>query len=202
MVKEGLSLVDIATTVLLEAKEPMNLYDLFKEVIKRKEIKVDDTASLLTGFYADLTVSAKFVYTGENMWDLKSNQKIELWEKDGSFFKEYTKIDIPDEYLEDEKPKAKTKAKPKAKAKAKAKVVEPVVEEAPVAEVVVEPVVSEETPVAEVQTEEKVKPAVDPVKAYEEAAADEFEEELFEDFDEEKYNEYMDTYEDQYDKKK
>ena len=93
MVKEGLSLVDIAAQILLEAREPINLYDLFKEVIKRKEITVKDTSILLTGFYADLTVSAKFVYTGENKWDLKANQKIELWEKDGSFFKEYTEID-------------------------------------------------------------------------------------------------------------
>lgn len=197
MLNEGLSLVDIAATVLLEAKEPINLYDLFKEVIKRKEIKVDDSASLLTRFYADLTVSAKFVYTGENMWDLKSNQKIELWEKDGSFFKEYTKIDIPEEYLEPEKAKPEKAKKTKAKAKAKVKVVEPVVvEEVPV----VEPVVVEEAPVVEAKPEKVVTPELDPVKVYEETAADEFEEELFDDFDEEKYNEYMDTYEDQYDK--
>ena len=201
MVKEGLSLVDIATAVLLEAREPMNLYDLFKEVIKRKEIKVKDTGSLLTGFYADLTVSAKFVYTGENMWDLKANQKIELWEKDGSFFKEYTEIELPDEYKEDEKPKpAKVR---KTKAKVKPKVEEPVVVETPVVEPKVEeaPVV-EETPVVEVKPEAKTEAAVDPVKDTTETGSEEFEEELFDDFDEEKYNEYMDTYEDQYDKKK
>lgn len=200
MVKEGLSLVDIATAVLLDAKEPMNLYDLFTEVIKRKEIEVADTTDLLTNFYGDLTVSAKFVYTGENMWDLKSNQKIELWEKDGSFYKEYTKIDLPEEYLEEEKPKA-PKAKPVAKVEPKPEKKEPVI-------VKVEPVVVEEVAVvaeeAVVETDKTTKPAetpvVDAVAEYEETASEEFEEELFDDFDEEKYNEYMDTYEDQYDK--
>jgi DNA-directed RNA polymerase subunit delta len=195
MLKEGLSLVDIASIVLLEVKEPMNLYDLFETVIKRKEIKVGDTTDLLTSFYADLTVSAKFVYTGENMWDLKSNQKIELWEKDGSFFKEYTEIDIPEEYLEEEKPKpVKAKAKPVKVAPT------PVVEEKPVVEV--EPVVEEEpvVEVAPVVVKPKASDVVDAVKEYEEATAEEFDEELFDDFDEEKYNEYMDTYEDQYDK--
>jgi len=193
MLKEGLSLVDIASQVLLEAREPINLYDLFKEVIKRKEIIVKDNGNLLAGFYADLTVSAKFVYTGENMWDLKSNQKIELWEKDGSFFKEYTKIDIPAEYLEEEKPKAVKVVKPKATPKVdepeaiEVPVVEPEVKEAPVVE-------AKEVPVV------KAEPTVAPVKDATEDSGDEFEEELFDDFDEEKYNEYMDTYEDQYDK--
>ena len=194
MVKEGLSLVDIASAVLLETKEPMNLYDLFTEVIKRKEIEVEDITDLLTGFYADLTVSAKFVYTGENMWDLKSNQKIELWEKDGSFFKEYTKIDLPEEYLEEEKPKPAKVVKPvveKVEEPVVEPVAEPVIEEAPV----VEPTV-EETPVVEAATET---PEVDPVQEYEEYVGEEFDEELFDDFDEDKYNEYMDTYEDQYD---
>jgi DNA-directed RNA polymerase subunit delta len=193
MLKEGLSLVDIASIVLLETKEPMNLYDLFETVIKRKEIQVGDTTDLLTSFYADLTVSAKFVYTGENMWDLKSNQKIELWEKDGSFFKEYTEIDIPEEYLEEDKPKP-------VKAKAKPVKATPVVEEETVVEVA--PVVEEEivAKVAPVVEKPKASEVVDAVKEYEEATSEEFDEELFDDFDEEKYNEYMDTYEDQYDK--
>lgn len=189
MVKEGLSLVDIASIILEETKEPINLYDLFDEVLKRKEIEVEDKAEVLALFYADLTISAKFVYTGENKWDLKSNQKIELWEKDGSYFKEYNEVEIPEEYLE--KPKPKTTAKPAVKVP-KVEKEEPVKEETPVVE---------EAPVVEETTVAKETPVVDPAVAqYEEQAAEEFEEDLFEDdFDEEKYNEYMDTYEDQYD---
>ena len=189
MVKEGLSLVDIASAVLLETREPMNLYDLFTEVVKRKEIEVEDTADLLTSFYADLTVSAKFVYTGENMWDLKANQKIELWEKDGSFFKEYTKIDLPEEYLEEEKPKA-PKVKPVVTVEET-----PVVEAAPVVE---EPK-EEKTKPVKVEPKVEETPVVDAVQEYEEYAGEDFDDDLFDDFDEDKYNEYMDTYEDQYD---
>jgi DNA-directed RNA polymerase subunit delta len=190
MVKEGMSLVDIASIILTEKKEPINLYDLFDEVLKRKNIEVEDKAVLLSRFYADLTVSAKFVYTGENMWDLKVNQKIELWEKDGSFFKEYTKIDIPAEYLEEPTPKPERKAK----------VVEVVEEE--VVEAVVEEIIEEVVKAPKKEEAIKKDETVVPVAAeYDEFATDEFEEELFEDddFDEEKYNEYMDNYEDQYD---
>ncbi len=181
MVKEGLSLVDIAVIVLKEVKEQMKLNDLFDAVIKRKELKVEDRADLMSRFYTDLTISAKFVYTGDNMWDLKANQKIELWEKDGSFFKEYKEVEIPEEYLEPPKPKVTKKP-----------VTKTVVKE--------EPVVEEVVAVEEVTVEDKVEPVLEPVVATE-PVVEEFEEELFEDeFDEDKYNEYMDKYEDQYEK--
>lgn len=196
MTNEGLSLVDVAEIILTEAKEPINIYDIFDTVCTKKGIPAEAKPDLISQFYSDITVSAKFVYVGENTWDLKTNQKIELWEKDGSFYKEYTEVEVPEEYLE--KP-AKKAAKKAAKKEAKVEAVElEVVESAPVVEEVVEPVVAEETPAVE------VKAAVTPVEgetkvvATEDGEVEEFEEELFDDFDEEKYNEYMDTYEDQY----
>lgn len=189
MTKEGLSLVDLAEIILKEAKEPLSIYDIFDKAAEMKEIPEEFRNEKLTQFYADMTVSAKFVYTGENMWDIKENQKIELWEKDGSFFKEYTEVIVPEEYLQEEKKAPVVEAKPVVKE-------EPKVEEVVEAKPVETPEVKEE-----VKVEETVTPVVEQPKTeenQEEYINDEFDEDLFDDFDEDKYNEYMDTYEDQY----
>ena len=206
------SLIVSAIRVLGEKKEPIEFYTLFTLLCDEKEYSKKERAELITRFYSDITTSAKFVYTGDNHWDLKERQKTELWEKDGSYFKEYTEIkasDYTDSNLEEPAPKPK-----KVRAK-KAKKVKKVVEEPKVEEVIVEPVVE---PVIEVTKEEVIEKVAKVAKEakeanqvvkekiagedgfveYEEDVAEEYED----DFDEDKYNEYMDTYEDKYDNKK
>ena len=206
------SLIVSAIRVLGEKKEPMEFYELFKFLCDEKGYTKSQRDGLITRFYSDITTSAKFVYTGDNNWDLKEHQKTELWEKDGSYFKEYTEIkasDYTDSNLEEPAPKPKKKRARKATKKAVPKVKEVKVEEAKVEEVKVEePVVvvtKEEVieKVAEVAKEaaKVVKEKIageDGFVEYEEDVAEEYED----DFDEDKYNEYMDTYEDQYDDKK
>ncbi len=209
------SLIVSAIRVLEDKKEPIEFYTLFTMLCDEKGYSKNERAELITRFYSDITTSAKFVYTGDNNWDLKEHQKTELWEKDGSYFKEYTEIKASDYTANNlvmpaPKPK-KVRAKKKTVKKAKAKVVEPKVEEV-VVEVVKEEVVKEVVVevtkeevieiVAQVAkiTEEVVKQKIageDGFVEYDEDVADDFED----DFDEEKYNEYMDTYEDKYDKK-
>ena len=199
-----MSLIVVAERIVFEKKEAINIYDLFDLVATEKGLSNPEKAAYISQFYSDLTTSAKFSYVGENKWDLKENQKIELWEKDGSFYNEYTEVDFVDDEAPVKKPKKlrKTKAKAKAKAKPKAKpVVEEVVEVVAevVAEPVVEPVVEKVVePVVEAVPEKTADPVVDVVETETEVP----EEEVFEDFDEDKYNEYMDTYEDRYDEKK
>ena len=180
--KHEFSLIEAAVTELENNKMPCNVYELFDKVAAKKEMSEEEKGEAITKFYADLTTSAKFLYVGNNEWNLKSNEKIELWEKDGSFYKEYTVVELPEDFKEDPKP---------AKAPKKAKVVKEqvvkVVEPKPEPEVIV--------------VEEPVKPVVEPV-AVVAPKTEGTEEEVFEEyegFDEEKYNEYMDTYEDQYD---
>lgn len=201
------SLIVSAIRVLGEKKEPMEFYTLFKVLCDEKNYKSDERAKLITRFYSDITTSAKFVYTGDNHWDLKERQKTELWEKDGSYFKEYTEIkasDYTDSNLEEPAPKPKKVRAKKATKKAAKKVKEEVVVEPVIEEVVVE-VTKEEVieKVAKVAKEsvEVVKQKIageDGFVEYEEDVAEEYED----DFDEDKYNEYMDTYEDKYDTKK
>lgn len=183
MSREGLSFVDIAELILKESRQPESVYDLFDKVCVEKQVGEEEKLDLIAQFYADITTSAKFVYVGENTWDLKENQKIDLWEKDGSYYKEYNEVEIPEEYKEKPKP-----------AVVKEKVEEPVVEE--VKEVVAEPVVEE--PIVVEEEKEEQKPLDMEVVPDSNEEDDEFDDELFDDFDEDKYNEYMDTYEDQY----
>ncbi len=190
------SLIDSAERITRKKKTPMDLYELFDIVCAEKDYPEKTKKALITQFYTDLITSAKFVYTGDNTWDLKEYQKTDLREKDGSYYKEYTIV------KEVEETKKATKVKVKKKAKAK---VEPVVEEIKVKEVIptvteteVKETVKETVKVEEVTTVETPKSVEeDQVKEYEEEVFEEFEDE----FDEEKYNEYMDTYEDKYDEK-
>jgi DNA-directed RNA polymerase subunit delta len=193
--QKEISLIDAAVSVLEIEKKPFDLYQLFDVVTAEQKLSDEVKADILTKFYTDLTTSAKFVYVGDNKWDLKANQKIELWEKDGSFYKEYTVVVLPEDYKETPKAVAKPAKKQAKKAPVVIEdvaepVVEPVVEEV-IEEVVAKPAAKEKDLFAE--TPETKDPAV--VETYEEEIFEEYE-----DFDEDKYNEYMDTYEDQYDK--
>jgi DNA-directed RNA polymerase subunit delta len=176
------SLIEAATIILQNEKHPVNLYDLFDRVSADAGLTEEEKQEAITKFYTDLTVSAKFVYIGNNEFNLKSNEKIELWEKDGSFYKEYSVVEIPEEYKE--------KPKPKVKAEPKEEVI--VVEE--------EQQIAKPVEVIEQAEEVEASPVLEPVTS-DEDSTDEYEEDVFEEydeFDEEKYNEYMDTYEDQY----
>ena len=188
--QKEMSFMDAAVSILQKDKKPFDLYQLFDRIALDLNIEEDQKQNLVTKFYTDLTTSAKFVYVGDNKWNLKANEKIELWEKDGSFYKEYTVVELPDEYKQELYPPVK---KQKPVAKPVVKVEEPVEVVEIVQEVVVEkPVIKVEEPVV-------IPAAVKPVVT-EGEETDEYEEvfEEYEDFDEEKYNEYMDTYEDQY----
>lgn len=196
---QELSLMDIATVIMSKEKRSFELYDLYDRVCEALNLSQAEQQKHLTKFYTDLTTSAKFIYVGDNHWNLKANERIELWEKDGSFYKEYTVVELPEEYKVDPYAQTKKPKPPTVTVKA-----EPIVVEAPVVEEVIE-----EPVVVEVVEELKpiVEPVVEPVETDETTTFDfeeetEFEEEEvfdeYDDFDEEKYNEYMDTYEDQY----
>jgi DNA-directed RNA polymerase subunit delta len=189
------SLIDLAALVLAEEKRPYDIYELYQIVTKKAGLSEEEKDLYLNKFYTDLTLSAKFIYVGENQWNLKANEKVELWEKDGSFYKEYNTVELPEEYKT-----APYETKKKPKAVKQEEQVEPVVEP-------VEPTVHPKEEVVEEVKEPTVEPVVEPVESVEEKIQqetlfdDEFEEDFddYDDFDEEKYNEYMDTYEDQYD---
>lgn len=185
------ALIDAATRILKEKKEPLEFYELFNIVCAEKDYSDDTKLKVVTQFYTDISTSAKFVYTGDNTWDLKEHQKTDLWEKDGSFYKEYTEI-VESDYAD-----------------LKTAVIEPEAEPVLLKAEKVEKIEKEVTPEKEEKVDkidhakiekvfaERSEPGVvrdEDYVDYDEVIEDEEDE----DFDEEKYNEYMDTYEDQY----
>lgn len=208
------SLINIAELILSEKKQPVDLYDLFDLVIDRRGDSLDDLTELLNAFYADITSSAKFIYMGKNTWDLKKHQKIELWEKDGSYYDEYTEVEDPElderiakqealekahqEMLEQRKVDEEKALERKEALEAEEALKENETTEVEVLDDVVLEALDEEFEEEVVETEEEE--TKETKASTKEGAETEETDEEYDEFDEEKYNEYMDTYEDEYDK--
>lgn len=92
---ETLAMVDVAEHLLKENKEPMEIQTLFKEIAEIKKISLDDVDKL-TQLYMDITQSGKFVYCGDEKWNLKIGN-LHLWDDDGSSF-----IEVEEEVEEEE----------------------------------------------------------------------------------------------------
>lgn len=194
------SLVNLAEKILKDAQEPIDLYELFEKAATSKGLSETD-ASMVNRFYSELVSSAKFVYTGENTWDLKNHQKIELWDKDGSYYNEYK--EVHDEALDEKILKEQEAEKAhqamlerRLKAEEEAEKAAEVAQQEAEAQVVAE----EETPEEPVETlsETEVVDEVEPTlhEDFGEIEEDDLEED---DLDEEEYEKYMDQYEDMYD---
>lgn len=101
-----LAMVDVAEHILKENNEPMEIQALFKAVAEIKEISIDNVDKL-TQLYMDITQSGRFVYAGDDKWDLKIGN-LHLWDDDGSSFitvdleEEQDELDFLDFIIEDE----------------------------------------------------------------------------------------------------
>ena len=80
-----MSLLEVALKIMEEKGGVVNIYDLINEVLSLKGLEDPDNA-LATQLYVDITTSSKFVYMGEDNWDLKSRQSLDQFDKDGASF--------------------------------------------------------------------------------------------------------------------
>lgn len=94
-----MSLLEVAVLLIGKKKGPQSIYNIIKEVLEIKGLE-DEDGSIATKLYLDITTSSKFVYMGEDSWDLKSRQSLDEYDKDGSAFN--SKEDLED--LEDLEP--------------------------------------------------------------------------------------------------
>lgn len=78
------SMIDLAENILRNSAGPLTIKHIMDEVAKIKELEEGDYDNLIQ-LYLDITMSAKFVYVGEESWDLKERSP-EFWEKDGFAF--------------------------------------------------------------------------------------------------------------------
>jgi DNA-directed RNA polymerase subunit delta len=172
-----LSMLEVAEYLLKNNKKPMTIQELIKQVADIKGVSLEDY-DRLTQLYMDITQSAKFVYCGDDQWDLKE-RNLELWDKDGYAF---VHADDVEEDVEED-------------LDFKEFVLEDEEEEIEEDEEEIEEEIDEES------KEEKAYIDIDlPIKSTDEDDGDDDIEIEFDDdnYDEDDYNEIMDDYEDLY----
>jgi DNA-directed RNA polymerase subunit delta len=99
-----MSLMEAAEKMLLQNKQPMSFLELFQAICDAKEVSAEIKNEIISQVYADFITSAKFVYVGDDLWDLKSRQSIDLWDKDGAFYQEFPDLEeeVEEEELEED----------------------------------------------------------------------------------------------------
>jgi DNA-directed RNA polymerase subunit delta len=171
---KNLSLMEAAEQILSQNKNPMTFLELFKSLSEAKEMTDEEKSAIISQFYADFIVSAKFIYMGDDLWDLKYRQSIDLWDKDGAYYQEFP--DFEEEEAEEEEAEFESSEEEEGE------------EEEEESEETFDEEEEEEYDEDESTDEEDEFDKVeDDVPAEEDA------------FDDDKYNEYMDDYEDMYD---
>ena len=92
------SMVEIAEE-FIRINGKQNIYTLIESVANIKGISFENT-DRLTQLYIEMTLSANFVYCGNDEWDLKENN-LEMWDKDGSYFnrQDYEEEDEDDDNI-------------------------------------------------------------------------------------------------------
>ncbi|MDE5855526.1 MAG: DNA-directed RNA polymerase subunit delta, partial [Anaeroplasmataceae bacterium] len=95
-----MSLLEVAIYLMEQKKAQQNIRALIREVLEIKGLD-DADGKLATQLYIDITTSSKFVYMGNEEWDLKCRQSLDEYDKDGSAFN-VKGADLDDEPLEDE----------------------------------------------------------------------------------------------------
>ena len=91
---EQMSLLEVAVKIMEQKGGICNIKDLIKEVLEAKGIDASDP-TFTSQLYVDITTSSKFVFMGDENWDLKSRQSLDEFNKDGSAFN--SKEDYVDE---------------------------------------------------------------------------------------------------------
>lgn len=103
-----MSLLEAAIKFMEGTEGPQNINKIVEEALTLKGIDKEDKDSKAL-LYVDITTSAKFVYLGDENWDLKSRQSLDEWDKDGSAFNtadledDDDDIDVDDYSLDDDK---------------------------------------------------------------------------------------------------
>ena len=176
-----MAMIDVAEHLLKENKEPMGIQELVQKIRGIKDMPADDI-DRLTQLYMDITQSAKFVYCGEDKWDLKE-RNLELWDKDG-----YAFVTLDDEEDDEEEDLDFTEF-----------ILEDVEEEkAKVSDEDDEEEVKDEEEEKELKEEKKYIEVELPIKSTDDDDGDD-DVDISSDYDEDDYNEIMDDYEDMYD---
>ncbi len=110
--KKTMSIMELAYLTLQEQEKAMTFIEIYDKICEIKEISDEEKAENISQVYADFITSAKFIYVGDDEWDIKGRRAIDLWDKDGAYYDEYPDYEEelslydedkePDEYTIDE----------------------------------------------------------------------------------------------------
>ena len=95
-----MSLLEVAVKLMEQKRGVQNIRNLIKEVLEMKGLN-DEDGEYATQLYMDITTSSKFVYMGNDEWDLKIRQSLDEFDKDGSAFNSKDDEVEEDEVVED-----------------------------------------------------------------------------------------------------
>ncbi|MCR5462306.1 MAG: DNA-directed RNA polymerase subunit delta [bacterium] len=75
------SMLEEAIELMKASSEPQNIYKLIDDVMT--SLGLGDDANLKAQLYIDITTCADFVFLGgeDDLWDLKTRQPLEAWDK-------------------------------------------------------------------------------------------------------------------------
>ena len=79
-------MLETAIGVMKRKRSPQPFIKIYEEVVEELGFSTAQKEHNIARFYSDLSLSAFFVYTGDNNWDLKERQPTDMWDKDASFF--------------------------------------------------------------------------------------------------------------------
>jgi DNA-directed RNA polymerase subunit delta len=79
-------MLETAIGVMKRKRSPQPFIKIYEEVVEELGFSAAQKEHNIARFYSDLSLSAFFVYTGDNNWDLKERQPTDMWDKDASFF--------------------------------------------------------------------------------------------------------------------
>lgn len=101
--RKNMSIMELAYQILQENDKAMTFMELFDLICAEKEISAEEKAEMISQVYADFITSAKFIYVGDDEWDIKGRRAIDLWDKDGAYYDEYPDYEEELSLLEDDK---------------------------------------------------------------------------------------------------
>lgn len=203
--RKTMSIMELAYQILREEEKAMTFNELYERVCKEKEIAEEEKNEMISQVYSDFITSAKFIYVGEDEWDIKGRQAIDLWDKDGAYYDEYPDYEEElnlydedketDEYsIEDFEGEEEEEEESQYEDDFDEDDIEDDDTEYDEFEDEEEDYIEDEEDLFDEEEEED-----DFEKEVDEEAEEETFEEEEEEFDDEEYNEYMDDYEEMYD---
>jgi DNA-directed RNA polymerase subunit delta len=109
--RKNMSIMELANQILLDNEKAMTFSELYDLICTEKGLSEEEKAENISQVYSDFIASARFIYVGDDEWDIKGRQTIDLWDKDGAYYDEYPDYEeelslydssVDDEYSIDE----------------------------------------------------------------------------------------------------